>query len=259
MWDDSTWPVLDGPFVAFEGVGYGQSLRRLAVHVGSRKGSRKGSRTRKSEYSPLLVHSARCLETAGFRARRHGPNVRECVRTNEPCGSSLDVRAIRGARTSSRLALDIVSSPTRPRDGTRPANAPAAGATTPQRGRPCPKGVGDRVRYTMYRPPGLVSPGACIRTRFGARGGVGMSPPRVDPGHPVATRLLGHVKTRECDIHVTEPQCLDELPQTLLCPSAHRALWTLSTDGSETMVRRASAINIGRRHWFVGHGILRQI
>jgi hypothetical protein len=29
------------------------------------------------------------------------------------------------------------------------------GAITPQRGRPCPKEVWDRVRYTMYRPPGF--------------------------------------------------------------------------------------------------------
>ena len=38
----------------------------------------------------------------------------------------------------------------------------------------------------------LVSPGACIQTRIGARGGVGMSPTRLALSHRVATAVLGH-------------------------------------------------------------------
>jgi hypothetical protein len=66
------------------------------------------------------------------------------------------------------------------------------GSNDAKRG-PRPKSAGrNRVQYTMYCPPGLVSPGACTWTRIGARGGVGMSPTRLAPSHRVATALLGH-------------------------------------------------------------------
>ena len=78
----------------------------------------------------------------------------------------------RSAQMSLRLALDVVSSPTWPRDGTRLANTPAAGATTPQRGRPCPKGVGDGVRYTMYCTQGLVSQGHVFRLNLCRKTGI---------------------------------------------------------------------------------------
>jgi hypothetical protein len=122
--------------------------------------------------------------------------------------------------------LDVVSSPARPRNSTRPANVPAAGAATPRRGATVPKGRGDRVRYTMYRPPGLVSPGACIRTQIGTRCGVGMSPRRVDPSHRVVTRLLGH---RSRPVTFRSMRCWLSLGRSIIPPSLATPLRNLLT------------------------------
>ena len=80
MWDDSAWPVFDGPFVAF---GAWVAPASCGVHKRGRCRGGEGCRTRTSEHLPSLIHGAWGLETAGFRAGQHGPNMCACMRSYE--------------------------------------------------------------------------------------------------------------------------------------------------------------------------------
>ena len=66
------------------------------------------------------------------------------------------------------------------------------GSNHPPKGTTVPKGGGRSSPIHDVSHPRAGVTGACIRTRFGGGGGMGMSPLRVDPRHRVAIRLLGH-------------------------------------------------------------------
>ena len=158
-----------------------------AVVVRARTAVRVRARPRKRHLlarfaPPVCSLTLECTQHIVLRARKPPP-----VPANAP---QTQTRNARGGRKGPALPSVVLARAASKRQAT--GDRAGRGCNDAQRGRACPKKGCDRVRYTMYCQPGLVSPGGCTRTRFRRARWRGKVTTRVDPSHRVATTVLGH-------------------------------------------------------------------